>query len=82
MPGDQAVGSNSATLPDQVGDDFARREVGARETPTDYQSPPLPQDGVGFARVEETGTNVPNTESSGRPENQEGDGYARQEGAE
>jgi len=82
VPGDAAAGSDSATLPDQIGDDFALREVGADETPTDYQVPPVPQDGVGYARVEETGTSVPNTESSGRPEHQDGDSYARQEGAE
>jgi len=82
VPRDRAVAGDSATLPDQVGDDFALREAGADETLTDYQTPPLREDGVGYARREETGTTAPNTESSGRPAHQEGDSYARQESAE
>jgi hypothetical protein len=80
VPGDATAEPETATLPDQVGDDYALRETTSAEERSDYQATPLPQDGDSFARTEESdAADAPRTEPSGRPEQQDGEGYARQE---
>ena len=79
VPGDESPATDDATLPDQIGADFTLRETAATETPTDYEPAPLPQEGTGYARREETATEQEalRTEHAGEAISQDGEGYVR-----